>query len=168
MAVTAFARAAQVALEQTKKAANEAIEAVKAAKQDATVALEQTKKAEARLADVIDYADRSTWTVAPGPWHQPCPDSAPLDRGISLVSRERGICLLTLSNDVWLVLHAATTADKHDAVAIGATNPADKHDAVAMGATGGAAAADGPGRHRCHATLVTSSNRAIDHPLRLA
>ena len=47
MAVTAFARAA-----------NEAIEQAKAAKQDATVALEQTKKAEARLADAIDYADR--------------------------------------------------------------------------------------------------------------
>ena len=101
------------------------------------------------------------------------PDSAPLDRGISLVRaplRESGICLLTLSNYVWLawrtVLHAATTADKHDAVAIGATNPADKHDAVAMGATSGAAAADGPGRR--HATLVTSSNRAIDHPLHLA
>ena len=58
VAVTAFARAAQVALEQTKKAANEAIEAAKAAKQDATVALEQTKKTEARLADAIDYADR--------------------------------------------------------------------------------------------------------------
>jgi len=72
MAVTAFARAANeaieqakaakqdatVALEQTKKAANESIEAAKAAKQDATVALEQTKKAEARLADAIDYADR--------------------------------------------------------------------------------------------------------------
>jgi len=72
MAVTAFARAANeaieeakaakldatVALEQTKKAAKEAIEAAKAAKQDATVALEQTKKAEARLADAIDYADR--------------------------------------------------------------------------------------------------------------
>ena len=98
------------------------------------------------------------------------PDSAPLDRGISLVRaplRESGICLLTLSNYVWLawrtVLHAATTAD---AVAIGATNPADKHGAVAMGATSGAAAADGPGRR--HATLVTSSNRAIDHPLHLA
>ena len=98
------------------------------------------------------------------------PDSEPLDRGISLVRaplRESGICLLTLSNYVWLawrtVLHAATTAD---AVAIGATNPADKHDAVAMGATRGAAAADGPGRR--HATLVTSSNRAIDHPLHLA
>ena len=81
--------------------------------------------------------------------------------------RESGICLLTLTNYVWLawrtVLHAATTAD---AVAIGATNPADKHDAVAMGATSGAAAADGPGRR--HATLVTSSNGAIDHPLRLA
>ena len=75
---------------------------------------------------------------------------------VAFASRESGICLLTLSNYVWLawrtVLHAATTADKHDAVAIGATNPADKHDAVAMGA---------------HA-LVTSSNRAIDHPLRLA
>ena len=58
MGVTAFARAAQGALEQTKKTANEAIEAAKAAKQDATVALEQTKKAEARLADAIDYADR--------------------------------------------------------------------------------------------------------------
>ena len=91
---------------------------------------------------------------------------------VAFPSRESGICLLTLSNYVWLawrtVLHAATTADKHDAVAIGATNPADKHDAVAMGATSGAAAADGPGRHRRHATLVTSSNRAIDHPLRLA
>ena len=72
---------------------------------------------------------------------------------VAFASLESGICLLTLSNYVWLawrtVLHAATTAD---AVAIGATNPADKHDAVAMGA---------------HA-LVTSSNRAIDHPLRLA
>ena len=72
MAVTAFARAASeaieqakaakqdatVALEQAKKAANESIEAAKAAKQDATVAQEQTKKAEARLADAIDYADR--------------------------------------------------------------------------------------------------------------
>ena len=86
---------------------------------------------------------------------------------VAFASRESGICLLTLSNYVWLawrtVLHAATTAD---AVAIGATNPADKHDAVAMGATSGAAAADGPGRR--HATLVTSSNRAIDHPLHLA
>ena len=75
---------------------------------------------------------------------------------VAFASRESGICLLTLSNYVWLarrtVLHAATTAD---AVAIGATNPADKHDAVAMGATSGAAAADGPGRR--HATLVTSS-----------
>ena len=75
---------------------------------------------------------------------------------VAFASLESGICLLTLSNYVWLawrtVLHAATTADKHDA--------------VAMGATSGAAAADGPGRR--HATLVTSSNRAIDHPLHLA
>ena len=72
MAVTAFARAANeaieqakaakwdatVSLEQTKKAAKESIEAAKAAKRDATVALEQAKKSDARLADAIDYADR--------------------------------------------------------------------------------------------------------------
>ena len=64
---------------------------------------------------------------------------------VAFTSRESGCCLLTLRNYVWLarrtVLHAATTADKRDAVAIGATNPADKHDDVAMGATGGAATA---------------------------